>query len=745
MSEAATLEERREFLASMNDALRFLETDLVLQQKGFRYSYVADFSAIYAYIYKTFEPQSVSSLQGESEERVFARRQLALRLIFSDANRPVLLIPPYAAELRNHLNVVSMQVRLVGMDVREGYREKLRQLIEQSDEFRNFLIIRKLGIAHAPGKLPSAALEVGKQFFPELYALVACSVSGGLTTLRDLFDREILRGSEHELQGMQDFSYPLVKESADRWYQAIIERRRDSRAYQSFADALACAYVELANQRLNPNGHIVVFVSPSGHVRATIGRQDLIRVRLGPELPAVRDLNYFFLGFALKYDLNKVRESLHLTNELLRLYDDSGSQSDSLGERGRQILIDSASQWNRAENHFLLSDSALLKDLSSVPPRQQSIEESFLVLLHKMSEAAIAETAGLEREAEELLSGLRNDIIALDRSAPATRITQILGNLRVHRLAKGIRITFPPLPDELGTTIEFYDHAVALLAKRLHGLTVRKSKQIALTLRAQIMDLASGENAEPEHTLLAAYVLAMESKLDAALTELNKWTSTSQDVDVKELFYLAAVIQRKLSQPLDAKRLIHRALKEDEEEPRFNLECGRIYWQLSLQARGQEYTALDEESLHKAMLYFRRAAEARSKRPYRAEFWAQIENALAYLRCEMALLKGSPPAQDLGLAEDHLSKLRETISEDKWIGRFYDTSAWVSYAKATLSVGLPEAERVAILEKAAAEINKAIKLWTSGGVMDNVLKSHKKRIDEAIQDSTLNRMPISSR
>jgi len=731
MSRLSTIEERRGLLENIQRELRLLETDLLLRQEGYRYSYVVDFAAIYSYVYKTFEPGSISRLHGETREKGFARAQVALKLIFSDERRPVLLIPPYALELRNHLDVVSTDLTLAWMDIKKAYVKKLSHLINESAEFREFIQLQEPSPKPVEEALRSAALDVGKKFFPELYTVVSCQATHSIQTLQELFRRKILRDAADELPEMDDFKYVAVKESADSWYQQIISLRGETRAYQSFMDALACTYLEISNRRMNPAGRVILFVSPSKHVKTAIEDKEPILTIAGHTMSIVRDLDYFLLASTHREKLDRVRETSHLSTELLRAYTESEGSGKAVASRRRQILIESASQWQRAENHLLLSDSELLSEFESISP-EKTVQQSFLLLLQKMAEAAKTEGAQLEKQAEMLFSALRNDMIELDRLAPIRRITGLLVDLDVHRLKRGVRIRFPALPDELPFTMEFYDRALEPLARRLEELAIGHSKQLAVELRGEIMRLASTDDGNAERSLLAAYVLAMEAKLDAALAELNKQLVSRKESKRKELLYLAAVIHRKLGHPSEARQCILQALYEDMDEPRFHLECGRVYWLLSLSPTVHQGHNRDLGSLQRAIEHLRDAGRAKSKSLYGPEFGAQVENALAYVYCDRALLLRNPRSgEDLDRAEEHLSELKRILPEDQWIGRFYDTSAWILYARAILCQDKPGQEPKLMLDIARLRINKAIELSTAGDITDTLLQSHKEQIERA--------------
>src|SRR5450755_3387940 len=111
MTKKSTINARKKFLQTLQKDLALLlgDLDVAITHK---YLYVVDFAAIYAYVYRTVAPPGRPTLPDDTIERSYSRRQVALGLVFSGQVRPLLLIPPYATELRNHLRLLAMKVKL---------------------------------------------------------------------------------------------------------------------------------------------------------------------------------------------------------------------------------------------------------------------------------------------------------------------------------------------------------------------------------------------------------------------------------------------------------------------------------------------------------------------------------------------------------------------------------------------------------------------------------------------------------
>ena len=184
----------------------------------------------------------------------------------------------------------------------------------------------------------------------------------------------------------------------------------------------------------------------------------------------------------------------------------------------------------------------------------------------------------MNQEGERLLGELRGAVIELDRMVPVDKTAATLKGLRIQEVRDSFLVTFPPLPDELPLNIQVFDRSLAVISERLGKLAKTGSSQEVIWIRDDIMSLASAPDAGPEHCLLAAYVLAMESKLDAALAELERGIALETAAARKDLYYLEAVISRRLLNARRAQAAMEKALSIEGDDPRFCLELGRALW-----------------------------------------------------------------------------------------------------------------------------------------------------------------------
>ena len=112
----ADLKRRQAFLRKTAEDLRLVKTDQALRKQRTQLYYAIDFSAIYSYAYRThnkafFSDLLIESANGSSmhpqssDDRKYARFQATLDLLFAPASsHKLLLIPPYALELADHVN-----------------------------------------------------------------------------------------------------------------------------------------------------------------------------------------------------------------------------------------------------------------------------------------------------------------------------------------------------------------------------------------------------------------------------------------------------------------------------------------------------------------------------------------------------------------------------------------------------------------------------------------------------------------
>ena len=169
-----------------------------------------------------------------------------------------------------------------------------------------------------------------------------CAITGGLATLKKMFGDGVLMDAASAIPEMDDFSYESMEARITPWYQRISKLRNRKRGYQTLTDAMACAYVEVANERANSDKRIVTFVSPSSHVRKVMEGDKLVRSKSVEDITPVRELECFILQFTHKGDIGRVRETIRTTTEPLNLYGTLQGQASEVAAKSKQLLLESS-------------------------------------------------------------------------------------------------------------------------------------------------------------------------------------------------------------------------------------------------------------------------------------------------------------------------------------------------------------------------------------------------------------------
>src|SRR5579864_1760278 len=737
MSNDHQLELRRAFLRSVRDALIILQGDVELQDNDFQFFYIVDFAAIYSWVYKTSHHPFIR-IPGESEEQIFARRQMALQTLFS-GRWPLLLIPPYATELKNHLDSVSNKGKLAAVDA-GNYRERLTRLIEKSELFQKFVRLENpqptpageqepaggppaSGIEEQ-GELTDAAIEIGKEFFPELYAVLEFSAAKGGETLRKLFADNIVQDSDKALPECQDIDYSGP--ATDEWYQQINTMRDGVRPLQSLTDAMACAYVQLANERLNPAKKIIVFVSPSSDVESvlSLAHNTVISAPTMANTKVARDLTYCLLDFI--HEENKktrkadIAESLNTVTRLLEVYDSAIPLTWFVRSRREKA----AQEWKQCENMLLMKDPGMIKLSSGQNATRWNAE--FRKILEYLLTTFAQNKEGVENAVRKKLSDLYQETVELSKLIPATRTFEAFRSIMVtkNKNIRGVQLTFPGLQDELPIPIAFMHGGVKRLANRFKELHENFSEQNVMELRKLILTDAGRSDATPEHHLLAGYIQALEKRYDSALQELEAGLKDATDAERIELLYLSAAIHRKQYHAQQSADLLEAALAIEPGDARLHIEYAKalwLKWRESDRSPGSPY--LNNALEHLAI------ATADPKVDLKPELAAQIENVSAFIHTERVLCGAAPPAAILE-AEKHIRRLQEVWDKSKWIGRFFDTRSHFYYAKAATLDPSRSKEKQSLLALAAEDAATSLKFEEVGADSD-VRREHQLAISQA--------------
>lgn len=186
------LDERKPFLARLKANLVLARCDVMARREGFETLQAVDFAAIFSYIYKAFEEDIVDKAPEEKREQQYARLQVTLDVLFRSEDTRLALIPPFEEELRNHIQtMVAYEDRLKKANsLRDAYLDRIERALLHAPLFRHFVAaaIPRPSEGPAPAALIDAAVEAGKNYFPELYTLVRARTFGAIGLLKKLID-----------------------------------------------------------------------------------------------------------------------------------------------------------------------------------------------------------------------------------------------------------------------------------------------------------------------------------------------------------------------------------------------------------------------------------------------------------------------------------------------------------------------------------------------------------------------------
>jgi hypothetical protein len=735
---------RRNFLRGVRDALDLLLRDVELMEKGFKFSYIVDFAAIYAYLYRKSDHLFIQ-IPGESEDKTFARLQMALHILFTSRSHRLLLIPPYQEELSSHLRMLETNAALANAGIkgffleperRSPYKDRLSRLISESTAFQDYIQLRnkQLKQEEVDEKLQRAAVEIAKDFFPELYTTIALVEStGNRENLEMLLRDRILLNSDEEIPECQEIDYS--GERTDEWYKKIIRMRGGARAVQSYTDAMACTYVETANRILNPKKQIVVFVAPSRSVETCLRECKMICAD-DANPGVVRDLTYCLLSLIQKNDKARISGNLQMVKRLLEVYESViPVEWRSKGEHA-------AREWNRCENLLLLTDSSM----TVVFPEEgmSNSDRIFLDLLYRLQQVA-GNKEIITQQIEETLSGLHRETIELNMLVPTSHTIETLRNIKVNSKGRGVQLVFPALLGELPFPISFTDRNVRALARNVGELKEDSSPGSVMSLRTLVLEAANKPDAAPEHHLLAGYILALEGRYETALADLEAGLINASGAERLELLFLTAAIHRKLYHAKEACEALEEALAIDKDDLRLNIEYAKALW---LKWREQADRHANIQYLDSALKHLSRASknvttDVNKVKQARIEnvsayvhkvLLAQIENVSAYIYTEQAMNSALRRADNFKQAEAHIDTLGKLLPEEDWIGRFFDTRGYLRYAKANSLGPASWPEKKALLESAARDVAKSLEIDEAAGPDLEVRREHQCEINQALSE-----------
>jgi hypothetical protein len=709
----------------MEPQLRLLEEDILLERDGGEILYVIDFAAIFSYIWKRPYRSTASSLNRSSQEDAheYARQQVALSFLFGGTFQNLLLIPPYRTELENHLQAVLLNAQRATYDW--SRIRKMRELVEESPQFINYL--KATTVDKGENKaLRNTVVDLGRAYFQEMYTVILWESLDVGVTLQQLFDKKILKHANSVIPSLEDFTRDSAAESVDRWEAEIGRRRSKDRVFQTYTDALACAYLEKANQRPGTQ-QLTVFVSQSKNVITPLRDYPYFTSPInGLPFKIVRDLDYFWVRSVHRdRDLSRIRQDVRLSNTVARSYELLAASQESADDQTRQVIHKSESLWGEAENLLLLSNMSI----DDLPDSRERANDEFVSWL--MNLYGSEEKPGLKAKAMDLLAKIAKDLLQIGRKWPAGPHFHEL-QIHVTQDIDRALVRLAVLPDELPITFELVGEDPITLAGKFEAALFPSDK---LEIRENILDVALRGNS-CGFNVLSACMFAADERYDAAARELDSGLKIANCMEKKELWFLSALFHRKMFLAKPALDAISEALEYDPDDPRFHLECGKIHWLKWYQQREESTTTRvdSDDDLATAIHHLEDALIKVDNAHSTKDLRIQCEHTLAFVYCEKSLLKEQAVDEhDREIAEAHFAKVVELLPMEEWPGRFRDSWAWLLYARA-LSLGTENVDEKRMwLTEAQKSANRALE--TQGAVTARrfLLKQHLAHIKRALE------------
>jgi hypothetical protein len=229
--------------------------DLELKEAGTDVQYVVDFSEIYSYVLPDRDPIEFRIFHGDSAKTTVAVQHYVLTKLFFNLEVPLVLIPPYALELKAFADHLRQRMpREIIAEVSEIQAES--QTIRLSRELPHIQDVATR-IADGDGSVDPREITRVLRFFEQNAA--------SLLRLVDQADEKPMRRLYHllEASGLQPLAATLPDDLAlddvlvEDW-ESRLDAVRGLRGASNRLDALAAAMVHTANDLLRARGQSTV-------------------------------------------------------------------------------------------------------------------------------------------------------------------------------------------------------------------------------------------------------------------------------------------------------------------------------------------------------------------------------------------------------------------------------------------------------------------------------------------------------
>ena|GEM_PF-7117201 len=728
---AKTFEEMRDEIDQLSRSCLRIEGDLEYSQAGGSIYYAVDYSEIFSYCFPYLRLVADVSLGDWSLSRFFLD-QIAVSFVFAvlGGQQPLLLLPPYAVELREHLWLLRQRTFQTYETSKQrvlGVRNKWAEL-EARDSLQAVL-------GKDPGTLDDDDVEylirfVREEFFDVLGLLAAGEQRLG--KIRGLVESGKLCELEKAFAGMpMPDPQHLHDAQLMRIENSLFVERREvvRRRHANYLDALAIRYVEVLNEELSVRNSRILIVSRSETMRRAVAAvygtdrpgstcirslYDVVtRIMHRNHIPA----NFLQAIRSTREDL----EALAEVHELSRTTEIQQFFAEENRSRLRQAVERTKGKLHSRRNLELAMresrDPLAVRLARDVREQAKEFVNGLLAFIPELEER-------FETEAADIADELQSERVLLESMLAFGR-SDLLDNVRIdteHFEEGGAKTVLRGRFSSATYTIQFRDPRIMrevseVVSTSVSGQDVREAIRKVASLRL------SSETTSEIHLLVAVFHAAM-GNFATAIEELGEGIPEEPSADHRELLYLRSVLRRLVADFKGAFADCELARVLDPGDPRYDKNLGLLIWSnlhLPTELRADVgYTLEDAIEATEA---------AREKIRNDNRLNRIVLNNLSFYYLEKYDTSRGP--DDLASAQARFAQL-EKYDESEWEEEFYATRGFLRFHT---FLATPAASGLKLMEEARGDIRRALRLRHLPGFVRKLGEEMLVRIEEELPSS----------